>query len=426
MVCRESGHDILPFQFPADGVFGAVELDTTVGINLANPRDQAFCNRKGQMTPGVEVRIESKGGREMTKCGPEAVSKNAREACPVVGRTKSSVRFLEVMVAEETIARSAQGPKIRAGMAKHPILPNRIETFDCGVAAGFFRRNEAKMDAQQEVKTDELGETVTIPSPARRGHLVIHLGNAGQAHNSPGINQVTAKRDGSFVTELAGCCGLSGDINGVDGVETGDFLGAAKMTGPDQIGLLKVAHLMGLDIGIGRTVDRAFGPDLFCSPGAGQDFLDGRDGGKSAEASSLKLEVNRFGADACEGGATGPIGGQFIAQDQDIPDQGLRRLIGDMSRYPTPVTKSIEPEFSISSEPFGEPTTASMYALHGVAEPVGFFIDSNGFEPDLIFGSFSHDRLLLPMNFGKIVGDRSKCSRCPYGYTVHDVFTETH
>jgi hypothetical protein len=136
--------------------------------------------------------------------------------------------------------------------------------------------------------------------------------------------------------------------------------------------------------------------------------------------------MNRFGTDAGEGGTTGPMDRQFIAQGQDFPDRRLRRLIGDMSRYPTPITKSIEPEPSIAIEPFGEPTTASMDTLRGVAEPAGLFIDSNGFEPDLIFGSFSHDRLLLPMDFGKIVGDRSKCSRCPYGFTVHDVFTETH
>jgi hypothetical protein len=40
---------------------------------------------------------------------------------------------------------------------------------------------------------------------------------------------------------------------------------------------------------------------------------------------------------------------------------------------------------------------------------------------------FSHDRLLLPMDFGKIVGDRSKCSRCPYGnLTLSPFFVGLH
>lgn len=51
-------HDVLPFLFHADEVFSAVELDTTVSIGLTKPRDETFGNRKGQMIPGVEVRIE--------------------------------------------------------------------------------------------------------------------------------------------------------------------------------------------------------------------------------------------------------------------------------------------------------------------------------------------------------------------------------
>jgi len=51
----ERRHDVLSFKFPEDEVFGAVELDTTVGIDLANPRDQAFGNRNGRMTPGNRV-----------------------------------------------------------------------------------------------------------------------------------------------------------------------------------------------------------------------------------------------------------------------------------------------------------------------------------------------------------------------------------
>jgi len=35
----ERGHDVLPFQFPADEVFGAVEFDATVGVHLTNERN---------------------------------------------------------------------------------------------------------------------------------------------------------------------------------------------------------------------------------------------------------------------------------------------------------------------------------------------------------------------------------------------------
>ena len=54
------------------------------------------------------------------------------------------------------------------------------------------------------------------------------------------------------------------------------------------------------------------------------------------------------------------------------------------------------------------------------------FIDSYNFEPDLTFKSLSHDRPLLPIDFEKSLSDPSKCSRGHYGFTVHDVFTETY
>jgi len=223
---------------------------------------------------------------------------------------------------------------------------------------------------------------------------------------------MTAKGDRSFIADLAGLGGLTGDVDGVDGVEAGDSRGTTEMTGPDQVGLLKVAHLTGRDIGIGRSVGGTFGLGLFRSSGLGQDLL-GRDAGKPADAPSLKLEMDRFGTDSDKSRTTDLVGRQFVAQDQDFPEQGLLRLMRDMSRYPTLITKPIKPEFSIVSEPFVEPP-ASIDTLHGVAEPAGLFIDSKGFEPDLICGSLSHDRLLLPIGFGRSVDDPSKCSRCLY------------
>ena len=39
------GHDVLPFQFPTDEVFGAVEFDATVGVHLADERNPALGDR---------------------------------------------------------------------------------------------------------------------------------------------------------------------------------------------------------------------------------------------------------------------------------------------------------------------------------------------------------------------------------------------
>ena len=425
MVRRECGHDVLSFQSTEDEILGAVEFDATVGIHLADERDAALGDRQIEVSPGIEMLIEIEGGWEMTKCGPEPVAELAGKAGAVIGCPEASIRLFEVVVAEESFARAAQGPKIRTGMTEHPRLPDRIEAFDSGVAAGFFRGNEAKLDAQQKMEPDDLRDTVAIPSPSRRGHLVVHLGDSGKPHNLPGINQMTAERDRSLIADLAGRSGLSGDVDGVDGVEAGDSRRTAEMTGPDQVGLLKVAHLTGRDVGIGRPVGGAFGLGLFRSSGAGQDLFDGRDGGKPADAPSLKLEMDRFGADAGKSGATGLVGRQFVAQDQDFPDQGLPRLMRDMSRRPTLVAKPIKPEFSMAMEPFGEPKAAPMDGAEDFVKPNPIIVIFNGFLPSLIFALDAHRKDLLPTGMGKSISNEQIAYRCPYGYSLSDVLMGT-
>jgi hypothetical protein len=204
----------------------------------------------------------------------------------------------------------------------------------------------------------------------------------------------------------------------VDGVEAGDPFGASEMTGPDQVGLLKVSHRSSSNMGIGRAAWSTLNFDLLCLAGPSQDLFDGRDGREPTYSLPVKLEMDRFGADAGEGGTAGLVGRQFVAQGQDFSDQRRRRLVRNPFRRSALVLKPIESKFPIATESFGEPSTASMDTFHGVAEPAGFFIDSNGFEPDFIFTSLFHDRLLLPIDFGRSVGDSSKCSRCLYGNPV--------
>jgi len=119
----ERCHDVLSFQFPADEVFGAVELDTTVGIDLANPSDQAFCNRKGRMTPGVEVRIESKAGGQMTEIRPEPISEDSGKTGSIVSHGETPAGLTDVIILEKSIAATPNGPKIGAAVPQDPHLP---------------------------------------------------------------------------------------------------------------------------------------------------------------------------------------------------------------------------------------------------------------------------------------------------------------
>ena len=99
----ERCHDILSFQFPADEVFGAVELDTTVGIDLANPSDQAFC--------------------KMTEIRPEPISEDSGKSGSIVSHGETPAGLPDVIILEKSIAATPNGPKIGAAVPQDPHLP---------------------------------------------------------------------------------------------------------------------------------------------------------------------------------------------------------------------------------------------------------------------------------------------------------------
>jgi len=99
----ERRHDIMPFQFPAVEVFSAVELDTTVGVDFSNPRDQALHNGRGQMIPAVEVRIESKAGGQTTGIRPKSISEDSGKTGSMVGHGEAPVGLPDVIIIVESI-----------------------------------------------------------------------------------------------------------------------------------------------------------------------------------------------------------------------------------------------------------------------------------------------------------------------------------
>src|SRR4030042_323023 len=255
MIRGQRAHDILPFQLSADEVFGAVELDPAVGIDLANPANQALGNRQRQ--PAL-----------------------------------------------------AAG----AGGQKNPDLPGVIEALHSCVPTGLFWGDEEKLDPEKQMKPDDLGETVTIPSSSRGGHLVVHLGDLGQAHKVPGIKEMRKQGERPFIPELMGRGRLTGDIDGVEGIEPGDTTRTSQMTWADQVGLLQVADLPGWDVGIGRGAGRTSRFDSFGLAGPGQDLLDSRDRRQVTCPAPVKLKMNRLGPDAGESRPSGLVGPQFVSQ----------------------------------------------------------------------------------------------------------------
>ncbi len=114
MIRRENRHDVLMLQFTTDEVFGTIELDLPMGIDLANPRDRSSGDWEDQMPTGVAVMFESKFLRRMTEKRPEPISKDSRISGPVLRQGECPARFLEMIVSKESIA--APTDRAKGGM----------------------------------------------------------------------------------------------------------------------------------------------------------------------------------------------------------------------------------------------------------------------------------------------------------------------
>ncbi len=115
-------------------------------------------------------------------------------------------------------ARPAQRSQVGTTVKKEALLPEAVRAFHGGVSSRLSQRDEEKVEAQQEMEPDDLGETVAIAPSSRHGHLVVHLGDAGQSHKAPGIKEMAVHRDRLLIGELTGRGGLPDDIDGVEGI----------------------------------------------------------------------------------------------------------------------------------------------------------------------------------------------------------------
>lgn len=424
MMRGERGHDVLSFQLPADEVCGAVELDAATGSDLADERDTALGDGKGQMTAGIDITIEREAFGQMAKRRPKAISEEAGEAGAVFGHAKTPAGLLGVIITEEAAAAPAQSPEVRAMVNENALLPEPVEALHGGVAAGLPGRDEEKMDPQQEMETDDLGDAIAISAPSGGGHLVVHLGDLGKSHKTPAVNEMAAERNRLFIGGLAGRGGLTGHIDGVEGVKPGDAPGTPEISGPDHVGLLVIAHPSSPDVGIRGTVGRTADLDPFRPSGPGQDLFDGRDRGPLPDSAHMELMMDRLGADPRERGPAGLVGRQFVPDGQDPSDQRRWCPVPNMSRGPALVSKTRNPIFSIAAKPFCKPVAAPTDPPEDFAVADPTFVKLDGLAPDLIF-AVAHRLWLLPSDMGGSLSDDQTTYRCPYGFLHIDVLTET-
>ena len=410
MINGQRSHHILMFELPADGIFGTVELDAAMGSDFADPGDKAAGNRQRRLAFAIEVRIKREALGQVTEGGLEPVPENAREAGSMLVRRKAPTGLPEVIVIQETLAGPPQGPQIGTAMPKDPGLPSVIETLHGGVPARFSRRDEVKVDAQEEMEADDLGDAVTIPAPSRRGHLVVHLGDLGTAHNTPGINKMGEQGDRSLIPILMGRDCLAGDIDGVEGIEPGDPARASQVPGADRVGLLEIPHFSGLDIGIRRSAVRPSDLGLFGPARPGQDLLDRRDGGKPTKTPLIEFMMDRLGADAGKSRPLGLMGLQFVPKSQYRLDERLSSPVPDMLGGPASIPKPFQAEGLIAPSPLGQPEASSLNFAEDFLKADSLAKKSDRPALPFIFEVALHRPALLPFGMGGSLGDaKSVC-----------------
>ena len=175
-------------------------------------------------------------------------------------------------------------------------LPDVVEALHGRVSAGLFLGDESEMDSEKKMEPEDLGKAVTVSSPARGGHLVVHLRDPGKSHNLPRIKKMEDKGDGLLIVKLMSRDRLAGDVDRMDGVEPGESPESTDVTRSDQVGLLKIAHRPSSDVRIGRPIRNFSDFDLSGPSGSGQYLFDRRNGGERLPASFKELVMDRFGA----------------------------------------------------------------------------------------------------------------------------------
>jgi len=373
------------------------------------------------MTPGVKVWIDSKADGQMTESRPELISKDPGKSRSMVGHGETPAGLPDMIILEESIAATPNGPKIAAAVPQDPYLPSVVEALHGCVAAWLPLRNEDKMDAEEKMQPDDLGEAVAIPPSSRSGHLVVHLGDLGKAHNSPGFNKMAEERDRLFVEELMGRNGLADDIDGVEGIEPSDSSRSSQIAGTDQVGLLEITHLSGSNVWIGRSTGSTLDLDLFRLAGPGQDLFNGRDDREMTNTPVMELIMDRLGPDAGESRTAGLVGRQLVAKSQDLADKRLSSSVPDMLRDATPVAKSLLAELPETAQPFSEPEVASLHPTQDLVETDPVVIKPNRLDPKVMFVGILHRFRLLPKLMGRSLCDKENTYRCPYGFLPIDV-----
>ena len=419
---KESSNNILSFKFSSDEIGSPVDLDSTMSVNLSNKRDLSLCNREIKMALGIHIFIQGEVLRKVCERFPEAISEDPRKSCTMFFLSKSPMRFFIMVIPQESFTSSFKSSKGRAIMSsKYPFLPKLIKTLNRGIPARFSRWDKHHVDTQKQMEADDVRKTIRITPSSSGTHLIIHLGYSGNTHEAPCFGQMSTHGYGLFIRELTCVSCMTCHIHSMKGVESGNPIWAIDISGAHKVCLIKISHLLGLNVRIRLVIVTSFGFNSSCLSMTREDSCDS---GKRCDISSLsllKLPMNNLCPNPREVGTRGLMGFQFFSNGKDLFNQTIRRLSPDSFRGTTLIFESFNPLLFRSFEPFREPSSAPLDQLKYFIEAVSFIMKLYCFATCFIFILILHRLLLLPKVFGRSLSDVKISLLCYDIFKVYDV-----
>lgn len=356
-ISKDSSNNILSLKFSPDEIGRTIDLNSPLRVNLSDEGDFSLRNREIEMFVRVNVSIKTKTLWQMNKGFPEAIFKRSRESCAMFFLSKTSMRFLIMIILQESFTGFSKDIKGRAVMSmKHSFLPEGIETLNRGIPARFSLWDKYQMYTKKEVKADNLRDAIRIPSSTCSRHLIIHLGYCGNAHKSPGFEQVFAERDGLFITELICISCMPCHIHGMKGIESGNTFAASEVPWSNNICLMEVSHLFCFKVRIRLVIVTSSWFNFTCLSITKKYPCNSRDGRNITNLSLLKLPVNNLCSNSRELGTTGFMRFQFFPDRENLFNQIIRGLSPDLFWNTALIFKTFKPLLFISFKPFREPS----------------------------------------------------------------------
>ena len=407
-VGKDSSNNILTLKFSSDEIRRSINLNSPMRVNLSDKGNLSLCNREVKTAVGIHVDLEFKSLWQVLKRFPETISEFAREPCSMFFLGKAPVRFLVMIIVQESLTGSPKDNKGRTGMpSQNPLLPKSIKTLNRGISSWFSLRDECQVDSQKQMKTNNLREAVRVASSTCRSHLIVHLRDGGNPHNLPCINKMRTQRDCLFIWELTCPYRMACHIHCVKGIKPDNSFWTSEMSGAHEVCLMQISHFLCLRgwIRLVAAITISFSPGFPSFPMSRENPGNGRDSGNIMNLSLFKFPMNSLSSNSREGGTTRPMRFQFFSDSQNLSDQTIRTLPPNSLWDSTSVFESLEPFFLISLYPFGEPESSSLNQMENPVKADSFFIKLYCLAASFMLTVLIHRLFLPPIVSGRTLGD---------------------